>query len=167
MDFFLKLKSDTFTILSHFFAYASTQFGRTAKAIQCDNGCEFDNSSTRFFLISNGTQLQMLCPYTFPQNGKVRRIIYLVNNAIRTLLLQASLPGRYWVERLHTATYMLNCLPTMAVHVVCPHLALFGSASSYEHLRIFGCMCYPNMTATVPHKLSPPLHPMCPSGLLC
>jgi hypothetical protein len=44
--FSLKLKSDTFTTLSNFFAYVSTQFGRTVKAIQCDNGREFDNSST-------------------------------------------------------------------------------------------------------------------------
>jgi hypothetical protein len=57
MDFSLKLKSDTFTTLSHFFAYVSTQFGRTVKAIQCDNGHEFDNSFTRFFLLLNGTQL--------------------------------------------------------------------------------------------------------------
>jgi hypothetical protein len=42
----LILKSDTFTTLSNFFAYVSTQFGRTVKAIQCDNGHEFDNSST-------------------------------------------------------------------------------------------------------------------------
>jgi hypothetical protein len=25
----------------------------------------------------------------------------------------------------------------------------------YEHLRVFGCTCYPNTTATAPHKLSP------------
>jgi hypothetical protein len=37
----------------------------------------------------------------------------------------------------------------------CPHLALFGSVPSYKHLHIFGCTCYPNMTATAPHKLSP------------
>jgi hypothetical protein len=42
----LKLKFDTFTILSNFFAYVATQFGITVKAIQCDNGREFDNSST-------------------------------------------------------------------------------------------------------------------------
>jgi hypothetical protein len=44
--FSLKLKFDTFTILSNFFAYVATQFGITVKAIQCDNGREFDNSST-------------------------------------------------------------------------------------------------------------------------
>jgi hypothetical protein len=149
----LKLRFDTFTTLSHFFAYVSTQFGRAVKAIQCDNGREFDNSFTRFFLLSNGTQLRMLCPYTSPQNGKVERIIRSVNNVIHTLLIQASLPGRYWAG-LHTTTYLLNCLPTMAIQVACPHLAMFGSAPSYEHSRVFGCTCYPNTTATAPHKLS-------------
>jgi hypothetical protein len=38
---------------------------------------------------------------------------------------------------------------------VCPHIALFRSAPSYEHLRVFGCVCYPNTAATVPHKLAP------------
>jgi hypothetical protein len=85
--FSLKLKSDTFTTLSNFFACASTQFGMTVKAIQCDNGCEFDNSSTRIFLLSHGTQLQMSCPYTSSQNGKDERIIRLVNNVIHTLLI--------------------------------------------------------------------------------
>jgi hypothetical protein len=152
--FSLKLKSDTFTTLSNFFAYVSTQFGRTVKAIQCDNRREFDNSSTRIFLLSNGTQLWMSCPYTSPQNGKAEHIIRSVNNVIRTLLIQTSLPVRYWAEGLHTATYLLNRLPTTAIQAAC-HLALFGSAPSYEHLRVFGCTCYSNTTATTPHKLSP------------
>jgi hypothetical protein len=151
----LKLKSDTFTTLSHFFAYVSTQFDRTVKTIQCDNGHEFDNSSTRFLLMSNGTQLRISCPYTSPQNGKAGRIIRSVNNVIRTLLIQASLPGRYWAEGHHTVTYLLNRLSTMVIQTACPHLALFGSAPSYEHLRVFGCTCYPNTTVTAPRKLSP------------
>jgi hypothetical protein len=71
------------------------------------------------------------------------------------LLMQASLLGRYWAEGLHTAVYMLNCLPMKTISVVCPHVALFGSAPSYEHLHVFGCACYPNIAATAPHKLTP------------
>jgi IS30 family transposase len=130
----LNLKSDTFTTLSNFFAYMSNQFGRKVKVIQCDNGREFDNSSTRIFLLSTGTQLWMSCPYTSPQNGKAERIIRSLNNVIYTLLIQASLPGRYWAEGLHTATYLLNHLPTKAIQVACPHIALFRSTPSYEHL---------------------------------
>jgi hypothetical protein len=111
----LKLKSDTFTTLSNFFAYVSNQFGRKIKVIQCDNEREFDNSSTRIFLLSNGTQLRMSYSYTSLQNDKVERIIHSINNVIRTLLIQTSLLGRYWAEGLHTATYLLNRLPTKAI----------------------------------------------------
>jgi hypothetical protein len=151
----LKLKSDTFTTLSNFFAYVSNQFGRKVKAIQCDNGREVDNSFIRIFLLSNDTQLRMSCPYTSLQNGKAECIIRSINNVIRILLIQASLPGRYWAEGLHTAIYLLNRLSTKAIQVACSHIALFGSAPSYEHLRVFGCACYPNTAATVPHKLTP------------
>jgi hypothetical protein len=97
----------------------------------------------------------MSCPYTSPQNGKAECIIRSVNNVIRSLLIQSSLLGRYWADGLHTATYLLNRLPTTSIQAACPHLALFGSAPTYEHLRVFGCTCYPNTAATVPHKLSP------------
>jgi hypothetical protein len=63
------------------------------KAIQCDNGCEFDNSSTCTFLLMKGALLRMSCPYTSPQNGKAERIIRSINNVIRTLLFQANPPG--------------------------------------------------------------------------
>jgi hypothetical protein len=151
----LKLKSDTFTTLSNFFAYVGTQFGSTVKAIQCDHGREFDNSSTRTFLLSKGTQLRMSCPYTSSQNDKAERIIHSINNVIRILLIQASLPGSYWAEGLHTATYLLNRLPSKMIQAAYPHLALFGSAPSYEQLRVFGCACYPNIATTAPHKLAP------------
>jgi hypothetical protein len=97
----------------------------------------------------------MLCPYTSFQNGKAKRIIRSINNVIRTLLIQASLPGRYWAEGLHTATYLLNRLSSKTIQAACPHLALFSSAPSYEHLRVFGCACYPNIATTAPHKLAP------------
>jgi hypothetical protein len=40
------------------------------------------------------------------------------------------------------------------IQAACPHMALFGSPPSYEHLRLFGCACYSNTSATTPHKLS-------------
>jgi hypothetical protein len=46
----LRAKFDTFRTLLHFFAWVSTQFGLTIKAVHCDNGHEFDNNSSRSFL---------------------------------------------------------------------------------------------------------------------
>jgi hypothetical protein len=108
----------------------------------------------------------MSCPDTSPHNGKAERIIRSINNVIHTLLIQASLPVRYWAEVMHTATYLLNRLSTKAIQVVCPHIALFGFAPSYEHLRVFGCACYPNTTATASHKLSYSLYLVCLAWLL-
>jgi hypothetical protein len=156
--FSLKLKSDTFTTLSNFFAYVATQFGSTVKAIKCDNGREFDNSSTRTILLSKGIQLRMSCSYTPSQNGKAECIIRSINNIICTLLIQGSLLERYWAEGLHTATYLLNRLSSKTIQAACPHLALFGSAPSYEHLHVFGCACYPNTAATTPPQTRPWVH---------
>jgi hypothetical protein len=118
-------------------------------------GGEFDNTASRAFFLSEGVQLRMSCPYTSPQNGKAERMIRTTNNVVRTLLLQASLPARFWAEGLHTATYLLNRLPSTACLAPTPHHALFGTPPRYDHLRVFGCACYPNLSATAPHKLAP------------
>jgi hypothetical protein len=34
----LRVKSDAFPTISHFFAHVSTQFACTVKSVQCDNG---------------------------------------------------------------------------------------------------------------------------------
>jgi hypothetical protein len=70
------------------------------------------------------------------------------------LLFQASLPTIYWADALHTATH-LNRLPSKAVSHPTPHFALYSTTPSYDHLSMFGCACYPNTSATAPHKLSP------------
>jgi hypothetical protein len=53
----LRLKSDTFSTLSHFFAYVFMQFGYTIHSVQCNNGREFNNSSSHTFFLSHGVQL--------------------------------------------------------------------------------------------------------------
>ena len=59
----LRAKSETFLTLLHFFAWVPTQFGLTVKAVQCDNGREFDNSTSRSFFLSRGVQLRVLSVY--------------------------------------------------------------------------------------------------------
>jgi hypothetical protein len=88
-------------------------------------------------------------------------MIRTTNDVMRSLLFQASLPARYCVETLYAATYLLNLLPTKAISTPTPHFALFGTTPSYAQLRILGCACYPNISATAPHKLTLPFLSVC------
>jgi hypothetical protein len=72
-----------------------------------------------------------------------------------SLLFQAFILARYWVEGLHTTTYLLNRLPTKAISTTSIYFTLHRVAPSYEHLCVFGCSYYPNLSAKVAHKLAP------------
>ncbi|RLN09849.1 retrotransposon protein, putative, Ty1-copia subclass [Panicum miliaceum] len=65
------------------------------------------------------------------------------------------MPASYWAEPPATATYLLNRRPCSAVQNRVPYTILYHNAPDYTHLRVFGCLCYPNMTVTTPHKLAP------------
>lgn len=77
-----------------------------------------------------------------------------INNMIRTLLFQASATLEYWVEALHTAAHLLNILPSTAINNDAPHTRLFKTQPTYQHLKTFGCLCYPNLISTAKHKLA-------------
>ena len=65
-----------------------------------------------------------------------------INNLIRTLLFQAHMPPSYWVEALNMAAHLLNLLPSTAINNEIPITKLYNQTPTYEHLRVFGCLCY-------------------------
>ena len=74
---------------------------------------------------------------------------------MRALLFHSSVPCTFWPNALSTSTYLVNIRPCRACQNTPPHTLLFGSPPQYDHLRTFGCLCYPNTTSTAPHKLAP------------
>uniref|UniRef100_A0A453P3S6 Integrase catalytic domain-containing protein n=1 Tax=Aegilops tauschii subsp. strangulata TaxID=200361 RepID=A0A453P3S6_AEGTS len=123
--------------------------------MQCDNGGEFLTSSLRDLFSCHGASFRLSCPHTSPQNGKAERLIRTTNDILRVLLIHAKLPPPFWVEALHTATYILNRRPCSAINFVTPYYQLLGHHPTYDHMRVFGCLCFPNTVATAPHKLAP------------
>jgi hypothetical protein len=97
----------------------------------------------------------LLYPYSSPQNGKAERIIRTVNDTMRTLLLQALMPPSFWAEALALAIHVLNLQPSHTLSMDMPHHKLFNNPQSYSHIRVFGYLSYPNVTATSPNKLHP------------
>jgi histone deacetylase 1/2 len=151
----LRQKSDAYASLASFRAYTHTQFNLPLASIQCDNGREFDNAKLHSLAAEHGIHIRFSCPYTSQQNGKAERVIRTVNDIVRPLLFQASLPPRFWVEALHHATHVLNRLPTKTISAPSPYFALHHTHPDYSALRVFGCLCYPNTASTMSHKLAP------------
>jgi hypothetical protein len=106
-------------------------------------------------LAAHGIVFHLSCTYTSAQNGKAERVIRTLNNSVRTLLIHASMPPAYWAEALAVATYLMNRRPSSAINHELPYYRLHGSPPAYAHLCVFGCLCYPNLQATSPHKLTP------------
>ena len=151
--FFLSRINQMFSLT--LYAYIQTQFGLSIKALQCDNDREYDNAPFTEFSHTHGIIWRHSCPNKSPQNGKAERMIRTINNVCRSLLFHASLPPSYWVESLHMATYLLIIRPTRVLHNLTPMHILDNKAPSYDHLRTFGYLCYPNLSSTTTHKMSP------------
>ncbi|KAK8937455.1 hypothetical protein KSP39_PZI012258 [Platanthera zijinensis] len=152
-------KSQVFITFLAFCTYIRThirtQFERDIKTFQCDNGREYDNTLFHTLGAQHGMQLRFSCPYTSSQNGEAERMIRTLNNMSRTLLIHASMPPTYWPHSLQMAAYLHNILPTTVLGSSTPTLALYRRQPTYSHLRTFGCLCYPNLSATTQHKLLP------------
>ncbi|KAJ9541983.1 hypothetical protein OSB04_028489 [Centaurea solstitialis] len=77
-------------------------------------GCR--ESSLIDFLRSQGTISQYSCPGTSPQNGRAERKHRHILDTIRTLLISAKCPERFWGEAAFTAVYTINIHPTPILH---------------------------------------------------
>lgn len=157
----LKKKSEFFS------AYMQNKFGCKIKSLQCDNSDKYNNSQFLNFFSSNGITHRFSCPHTSQQNGKALSFFHskkngkaeltlrTLNNFVWSLLFQDNLPPVYWVEALNIAAHLFNLLPSTAIKNEILFTKLFHKPVCYNHLRLFGCLCYPNLTSIAQHKFSP------------
>ncbi|RVX22750.1 Retrovirus-related Pol polyprotein from transposon TNT 1-94 [Vitis vinifera] len=137
-----------FRTFIEFLAYVDNQFSTSIKTLRTDSDGEYLSTEFQSFLASKGIIHQHSCPST-QQNGvaecKTRHLLDMV----RTLLLESYVPSMFWVEALKIATHLINRLPSQVLHMESPYFRLFAKQPSYDHLRIFGCVCFVHLP---PHE---------------
>ena len=129
--------------------------GRKVKTIRTDNGGEY--TSTRFeeYLKSEGIRHERTIPKTPEQNGVAERMNRTLVETVRSMLMDAKLPHKFWGEALSTAVYLRNRSPTRTVEGNTPFEAWTGKNPTVCHLRVFGCDAYAHIPKDERGKLDP------------
>ncbi|PNY16822.1 retrovirus-related Pol polyprotein from transposon TNT 1-94 [Trifolium pratense] len=132
-----------------------TQFDVKIKRVRSDNGTEFTNMSIQTFFKQKGIIHETSCVATPQQNARVERKHRHILNIARALRFQANLPIRFWGECILAATHIINRTPTVANQGITPYEVLFRNSPTYDHLKIFGCLCYVSTNTKLRDKFDP------------
>uniref|UniRef100_A0A2N9IA16 Retrovirus-related Pol polyprotein from transposon TNT 1-94 n=1 Tax=Fagus sylvatica TaxID=28930 RepID=A0A2N9IA16_FAGSY len=152
--YFLRHKSEVFPMFKLFLALVQTQFSATVKILRSDSGGEYMSHEFQSFLHSKGIISQRSCPYTPQQNGVAERKNRHLLDVVRTLLIESSVPPKFWVEALTTATFLINRLPSQALNLESPYFRLYHHHPTYTNLHTFGCVCFMHLPPPDRNKLS-------------
>ncbi|XP_018479287.1 uncharacterized protein LOC108850218 [Raphanus sativus] len=146
-------KSEVKTVLQNFCTMTHQQFGKPVKIVRSDNGTEFTCLGSYFR--QHGVVHQTSCVATPQQNGRVERKHRHILNVSRALLFQSKLPVKFWGEAVMTAAHVINRTPTKVLQGRSPYEILYGTKPQYEHLRVFGSLCYTHHRSRDRDKFGP------------
>ena len=105
---FLKSKSEAFKKFKLFKAKVENESGRKIKCLRSDNGGEFTSGEFKSFCDEEGIKRQYCTARTPQQNGIAERKNQTVQEAVRTMLLEANLTETFWREAVGAAVYIIN-----------------------------------------------------------
>ena len=139
--YILQKKSQTFDAIEDYVRKMKTQFNKPPKVLRSDQGGEYNGSRLVLFLKHEGIQQQFTAAYSPQQNGVAERKNRSLMEMARCMLLEASLPNRYWGEAINTANYLQNMMPTRAVERT-PYEIWHGVKPDVSGLQVFGTAAY-------------------------
>jgi hypothetical protein len=150
----MKHRSELPSIYKSFTRMVHTQFYATIKIFRFDSGGEFLSDTFRQLLTLEGTLAQLSCPGAHAQNGVAERKHRHIIESACTILISSFVPSHFWSEAVSTAVYLINRQPSPKLSGKSPGEVLFGTPPCYDHLRVFGCICYVLLPPREPTKLT-------------
>jgi len=139
---FLKEKLEAFEKFKNFKAMVENQTRLKLKCLRSDRGGEFTSGEFIDFCEKQGIRRQLFAPRTPQQNGVVERKNRTIQEATRTMMLEANFPQMFWKEAISTAVYTLNRVQIRNNTGKTPYELWFGITPPVKYFRVFGSKCY-------------------------
>ena len=149
----IKHKDEVFQKFCEWKVMVEKSTGYKVKILRTDNGGEFTSTEFKRYLKGEGIRHELTIPKTPQQNGVAERMNRTLLETVRSMLLGANMPQRFWAEALSTAVYLRNCSPTKAVSNMTPYEAWYGEKPQVTRLRVFGCTAYAHIAKDERRKL--------------
>jgi hypothetical protein len=119
-----------------------TEYDSSIHIFRPDYTGEYLSRPLHHFLYEQGTLPQYTCTGAHAQNGVADcKHCHLLEIA-RALLLASSVPPKFWAEVVSTIVYLVNILPSTALHGVTPLERLTSRPPQHSQLCSFGCVSF-------------------------
>ena len=139
---FLREKSEAFDKFKVFKSLVENESGHKIKCLRSDNGGEFTSNEFNQFCESHGIQRQLCATKTPQQNGVSERKNRTVQEATRTMLLEANIADTFWREAIATTLYIINRAQPKVNSDKTPYELWKGRPASVGYFKVFGSKCY-------------------------
>ena len=106
--YILKHKSQVFKCFQEWKSMVERSTGHKLITLRSDNGGEYTSVEFQSYLMKEGIKHELTVPRSPEQNGVAERLNHTLVESVRSMLIGAHLPQRFWAEALSTAVYLRN-----------------------------------------------------------
>jgi len=150
----LKTESEAGKAVQPWINQLELQAGAREKRVRCDRAVALVSAEMRGFCTRQGICLEKTAMHTPQQNGKAERLIRILMERVRFVLVEAGLDEQLRAEALIVVVYTPNRAPTSGGKAP-PFERFHGKKPYVACLRGLGCLAYALITKGQQRKLQP------------
>ena len=136
--YFLKKKSEVFNMFKRYVENIELQSGHKVKELRDDKGGEYISNEMYEWMESRGIKTSETHRNSPHENGIAERYNRTMNDAARTMIIEAGASETMWAEAISTANYVKNRIKHSKTHKV-PYEEIFQKKPMMKHLQSWGC----------------------------